>query len=224
MKSSERRRSIKQQNIWNYTVLQNLRGNWKHFWPLHRALLEIVLLLVNHWPPKCILLIVILKMLENSSGNIHCEKYRNFTWFPGVEILRKGTVSASPETMRKLPFRKISIPENQVKLRYFSQWSVMEFIFWSISIWAREKNWVEVLKNVTSNFLIAVFHKFYLVHSWIYLDSNELICLCLPKIFKAYFPWNWNCYSQSILKLCQPENLKVLLPFTSLTCKFNSNS
>ena len=26
---------------------------------------------------------------------IHCEKYRNFTWFPGVEILRKGTVSAN---------------------------------------------------------------------------------------------------------------------------------
>ena len=24
----------------------------------------------------------------------HCEKYRNFTWFPGVELLRKGTVSA----------------------------------------------------------------------------------------------------------------------------------
>ena len=24
----------------------------------------------------------------------HCEKYRNFTRFPGVEILRKGTVSA----------------------------------------------------------------------------------------------------------------------------------
>ena len=22
----------------------------------------------------------------------HCEKYRDFTWFPGVEILRKGTV------------------------------------------------------------------------------------------------------------------------------------
>ena len=26
--------------------------------------------------------------------NNHCEKYRNFTWFTGVEILRKGTVSA----------------------------------------------------------------------------------------------------------------------------------
>ena len=24
---------------------------------------------------------------------IHCEKYHNFTWFPGVEILREGTVS-----------------------------------------------------------------------------------------------------------------------------------
>ena len=34
------------------------------------------------------------------------EKYRNFTWFPGVETV---------------PFRKISTPGNQVKLRYFSQ-------------------------------------------------------------------------------------------------------
>ena len=25
---------------------------------------------------------------------LHREKYRNFTWFPGMEILRKGTVSA----------------------------------------------------------------------------------------------------------------------------------
>ena len=37
----------------------------------------------------------------------HCEKYRNFTWFPGVEILRKGTVSAK--------FRAIS--GNRPKLR-----------------------------------------------------------------------------------------------------------
>ena len=25
---------------------------------------------------------------------LHCKKYRNFTWIPGMEILRKGTVSA----------------------------------------------------------------------------------------------------------------------------------
>ena len=37
----------------------------------------------------------------------HCKKYRNFTWFPGVETV---------------PFRKICTPGNQVKLRYFSQW------------------------------------------------------------------------------------------------------
>ena len=43
------------------------------------------------------------------------EKYRNFTWFPGVEILGKGTFSA------QFPFRKISTLGNQVKLRYFSQ-------------------------------------------------------------------------------------------------------
>ena len=32
----------------------------------------------------------------------HCEKYHNFTWFPGVEILRKGNSGDLPETMRKL--------------------------------------------------------------------------------------------------------------------------
>ena len=25
---------------------------------------------------------------------LHCKKYLNFTWFPGVELLQKGTVSA----------------------------------------------------------------------------------------------------------------------------------
>ena len=29
-----------------------------------------------------------------STRNLYCEKYRNFTWFRDVEILRKGTVSA----------------------------------------------------------------------------------------------------------------------------------
>ena len=38
-------------------------------------------------------------------NNIHCEKYRNFTKFLGVEILWKDTVST---------------PGNQEKLRYFS--------------------------------------------------------------------------------------------------------
>ena len=51
----------------------------------------------------------------------HCGKYHNFTWFLGVEILRKGTVSRNyAETVL---FRKISAPENQVKIRYFSQWN-----------------------------------------------------------------------------------------------------
>ena len=33
---------------------------------------------------------------------IHCEKYRNFTWLPGVEILRKDTVSAYRANRPKL--------------------------------------------------------------------------------------------------------------------------
>ena len=56
----------------------------------------------------------------------HWEKYRNFTWFSGMEILRKGSfriVSGDAETV---PFRKISTPGNQVKLRYFSQWMFPE--------------------------------------------------------------------------------------------------
>ena len=39
-------------------------------------------------------------------NKLHCEKYRNFIRFPGVDILWKSTVST---------------PRNQVKLWYFSQ-------------------------------------------------------------------------------------------------------
>ena len=66
----------------------------------------------------------------------HCEKYHNFTWFPGVEILWKAQFPHSfgriarnyAETMT---FRKISTPGNQVKLRYFSQWKWRNFSFFS---------------------------------------------------------------------------------------------
>ena len=53
----------------------------------------------------------------------HCVKYCNFTPFFGVEILWKDRFLKGklPETMRKLPFHKISSPGNKVKLRYFSQ-------------------------------------------------------------------------------------------------------
>ena len=40
------------------------------------------------------------KSLTPSLKNYHirqCKKYRNFTWFPSVEILRKGTVSNRPK-------------------------------------------------------------------------------------------------------------------------------
>ena len=57
---------------------------------------------------------------KKTSWNIHCEIHRNFIWLPGVEILRKGTVSAYLRAIRK-----ISTPGNQVKLRYFSQWSLL---------------------------------------------------------------------------------------------------
>ena len=40
-------------------------------------------------------------------GGTHCEKYRNFTWFPAV------------------PLHKISTPANQVKFPYFSQWPTL---------------------------------------------------------------------------------------------------
>ena len=48
------------------------------------------------------------RSLQTFMETFHCEKYRNFTWFPGVETV---------------PFRKISTPGDQVKLRYFSQCS-----------------------------------------------------------------------------------------------------
>ena len=61
-------------------------------------------------------------------GMYHYEKYRSFTRFPGVEILWKGTISVEFLALRQnyaetVPFRKISTPGNQVKLRHFSQCS-----------------------------------------------------------------------------------------------------
>ena len=47
-------------------------------------------------------------------GNVHCEKYRHFTWFPGVEVLRKGTVS---ETMRKLCL-SAKFPHQEIRWNY----------------------------------------------------------------------------------------------------------
>ena len=56
-------------------------------------------MIIKHKPGSC-------HTLQRSQ---HCEKYRNFTRSPGVETV---------------PFRKISTPGNQVKLRYFSQCKV----------------------------------------------------------------------------------------------------
>ena len=58
---------------------------------------------VTDWVQNKLLIYV---SIVTGSNKLHCEEYRNFTWFPGVDILRKGTVS---------------IPGNQMKLRYFSQ-------------------------------------------------------------------------------------------------------
>ena len=40
------------------------------------------------------------------------EKYHNFTWFPGVEILRKDTVSAKFQTIRRKLCRNCAFPQN----------------------------------------------------------------------------------------------------------------
>ena len=45
--------------------------------------------------------------MEEQAKAKGCEKYRNLTWFPGMETV---------------PFHKISTPGNQVKLWYFLQW------------------------------------------------------------------------------------------------------
>ena len=37
---------------------------------------------------------------------LHCEKYCNLTWFPGVEILRKGAVSHSFGRIAKFPHQE----------------------------------------------------------------------------------------------------------------------
>ena len=63
---------------------------------------EFLILLVSFVNGKSLFLLIS-TYLDNLLRVLHCEKYRNFTWFPGVEILRKGTSG------------------NKVKLRYFSQ-------------------------------------------------------------------------------------------------------
>ena len=57
----------------------------------------------------------------------HYQKYRNFTWFAGVKFCGKEQFSHSFGRFARnyeetVPFRKVSTPGNQVKLRYFSQW------------------------------------------------------------------------------------------------------
>lgn len=44
--------------------------------------------------------------VKTTYEGMHCEKYRNNTWFPGVDILQKGTDSEA------VPLRKISAPGN----------------------------------------------------------------------------------------------------------------
>ena len=55
-----------------------------------------------------------------------CKKYRDFTLFPGLEILWKGAVSTWFRANRRnhaeaMPFDKITTPGYQVTLWYFSQ-------------------------------------------------------------------------------------------------------
>ena len=42
----------------------------------------------------------------------HWKKYRNFTWFPGVEILQKGTVSAQFRAIRPKLCGNCAFPQN----------------------------------------------------------------------------------------------------------------
>ena len=56
-------------------------------------------------------------LLNHLTASSYCEKYRSFTWFPGVEILWKGTISHSfgrfaRNYVETLPFHKIFTPGN----------------------------------------------------------------------------------------------------------------
>ena len=53
----------------------------------------------------------------------HCEKYRNFILFSGMEILLKDFQANTAETVC---FYKISTRENLVKIRYFMQHIVLQ--------------------------------------------------------------------------------------------------
>ena len=96
---------------------------------------------------------------------IHREKHRNFTRFPGVKILRKGTVSAYAEIV---PFHKVSTPGNQLKLRCFLQWfQILQkiyskkftfhtvFAFWKRSDFRDVREWYFAVKIAVEIFRLV---------------------------------------------------------------------
>ena len=74
---------------------------------------------------------------SKSNVNIHYVKYRNFTWFPSVEILRKGTISAYFQANRPKLYGNCAFPQNfhTKKLDEITVfYAVIVCIFWIITV------------------------------------------------------------------------------------------
>ena len=137
---------------------------------------------------------------KNQISVYHCEEYRNFAWFPGVEILRKGIVS----------LRKISTPGNQVKLRYFFLvylW-INSLTFYTFCFYCMSKlRAIEIYRNYSWRLLAFIPYK-------TLLKNHSLI---------AFTSWdagqyvNCNCFlGLDVINL--ENNLRFLIkPFSNVT-------
>ena len=66
-------------------------------------------------------------------GNSNCKKDRNLTWFPGVEILWKGTVSAYFRTIRSKLCRNCAFLQN-FRTRKLGEITIFFVKLWLISL------------------------------------------------------------------------------------------
>ena len=137
----------------------------------------------------------------------HCEKYRNFTWFTGVDILRKGTVSAqfARNYAKTVPFRKISTPGSQVKLRYFSQCDVFKVLS-RLVLWPDLNQNSEEETGVKFRFCSHSGEGMFLTHqNKTFLTPNRL------KIFRSTFANADEIYRVTFLKTIDHSIIASLL-------------
>ena len=139
----------------------------------------------------------------------NCEKYRNFTWFPGVEICEKARFPHSFGRIARnyahaVPFCKISIPGNQVKLRYFLQWKYLIPLLCSVHFVLMQI----LIKQVMSQVGLKLFLKngktiskapVMELSALFYRKSSVDRCWLFHK-------WEWNILGASVTMITNFEN------------------